>query len=808
MKRFIHYSIIIAFLFSINFTVTGQNPQKGFFAGRVLDKETGEALVGANIYMKNNLTIGEVSDFNGYFSIPLSPGQYVFVVSFTGMKKQLVNVNIKAGETTFKTIYMVPFSIQFQEVEIRAGRFDKKIEEQTVSIDVIKPRLIEAKNTRSVETILNMAPGVTILDEEPQIRGGSGFTFGVGSKVGVFIDDMPIITGDAGKPDWSLIPVEDIKQIEVVKGAASVLSGSSALSGAIYIRTSYPSVTPHTKINVYSGMYTAPRAPAKKWWNGINYLAGASFLHSRRLGEGHTDFVIGGIIMADRSYIGAPIPGPYVTNPGDSISDADMANRKGRINFKLRRRSKTKKGLNFGINGNIMYKHESTPLIWLDDTTNFYRGYPGGTLLADKLTMYFDPYINFYTSMGIKHQFTNRILFRNSDAINDQSTRAVMIYNNYQFSKRFKYLKNIDLIGGISSNLTWSKASMYEANGSDENTMWNLSLYLEIQKKFGEFINLSLGGRIENYRLNDTITDTRPIFRAGASFKLGQETFLRTSIGQGYRFPTITERYIKTSVGSIGVFDNPELKPEYSWNAEVGLKQGLKFNKFYGYFDIALFYQKYENTIENLFGFWDSTYQFAYAGFKFVNTGKSQVTGVDMSLNGQAKFHKYWHINMMLAYTYIKPISLDPDYVFTHDFNPGGNTSFSYNSTSVDPSRRILKYRFLSTAKMDFEIGYKNFTYGFSLKYYSKIVNLDKSVFDFEDATVNSGGTLQPVLYKNYFYHHNNGNAIMDMRISYVIKKKHRIALLSDNIFNRRYSLRPLKAEPMRNIQIQYTLNL
>ena len=455
-----------------------------------------------------------------------------------------------------------------------------------------------------------------------------------------------------------------------------------------------------------------------------------------------------------------------------------------------------------------MFKHESTPLVWLDDTANFYRGYPGGTLLADNLTMYFDPYVNIYTSLGITHQFKNRILFRNSDAINDQSTKAVMVFNEYQFKKTFKNLSNIDLIGGVSSNFTWSKATMYEANGSDENTMWNLSVYFELEKKFGDYINLSLGGRLENFRLNDTITDMQPIFRAGASFKLGQETFLRTSIGQGYRFPTITERYIRTSVGSIGVFDNPDLKPEYSWNAEIGLKQGIKLSKFYGFFDIAFFYQNYKNTIENLFGFWDPTYEFAIAGFKFVNTGKSEVTGVDMSLKGQAKFSKDWHINLMLAYTYIKPVSLDPDYVFTHDYNPSGNTAFSYNSTSVNPKGKILKYRFLSTGKMDFEIGFKNLTYGMSMRYYSKIVNLDKSVFDFEEATKNSGGFLQPVLYKDYYYNHNNGNAIVDMRISYVFNKIHRFAVLSENIFNRRYSLRPLKAEPMRNIQIQYTLNL
>lgn len=779
----------------------------GIFAGRVMDKETGEPLVGANIYLKSNLTVGESSDFNGYFSIVLDPGEYQFVVSFTGMKKELVDVKIEPGKTTYKTIYMVPFSVQFEEVEIRAGKFERKLEDQTVSIDVIQPKLIEAKNTRNVETILNMVPGVTILDEEPQIRGGSGFTFGVGSKVAVFIDDMPIITGDAGKPDWSLIPVEDIKQIEVVKGAASVLSGSSALSGAIYIRTSYPGLKPHTNVKVYGGMYSKPRPPAAKWWNGINYITGASFLHTRRLGTGNTDFVIGGIVMADRSYMGAPKPGPFVSNPGDSISDADMANRKGRLNFKLRRRSKKKKGLNFGLNGNVMYSHESNAMVWLDDTTNFYRGYPGGTLLSDKLTMYFDPYLNIYTSLGVKHQFLNRILYRNTDAINDQSSKALMIYNNYQFSKQFKNLQNLDLIGGVSSNYTWSKASMYEANGSDENTMWNLSLYLEMEKKFGNYINLSLGARIEHFRLNDTIFDTRPIFRAGASFKLGQETFLRTSVGQGYRFPTITERYIRTSVGSIGVFNNPELRPEYSWNAEIGLKQGIKFNKFYGYFDIAAFYQKYENTIEYLFGFWDSTYTFAVAGFKFVNTGESQVTGVDMSLNGQAKFHQYWHINMLLGYTYIRPITLQPDYVFTHDYNPGGDREFSYNSTSVNPKSRILKYRFLSTAKMDIEVGYKNITFGVSMKYFSKIENLDDAIFKFEDATTNSGGFLQPVLYKNYYYHHNNGNAIFDLRLGYVFKKIHKIALISNNAFNRRYSLRPLKAEPMRDIQIQYSVN-
>ena len=120
-----------------------------------------------------------------------------------------------------------------------------------------------------------------------------------------------------------------------------------------------------------------------------------------------------------------------------------------------------------------------------------------------------------------------------------------------------------------------------------------------------------------------------------------------------------------------------------SWNAEIGLKQGFKFSKFYGYFDAAIFYQEYDNTIEYLFGFWD--FDFAAAGFKFVNTGRSKVTGIDISLNGQAKFGKHFELYTMFGYTYVEPVSLDPNLVFAVDDR---GLEYSYNSTSVDPSKK------------------------------------------------------------------------------------------------------------------------
>jgi len=797
-----------ALLFILLFLTIEPNAQTTqVFSGRVVDGFTKESLVGANIYLKKDMSIGTVSDFNGYFALSVAPGPHQFVVSFTGMKTQTIDLTVGDEPIPHRVIEMEPFSTQFDEVVVRAGRFDKRLEDQTVSIEVIKPRLIDARNTTSVETILDMVPGLTILDEEPQIRGGSGFTFGVGSKVGVFVDNMPVVAGDAGKPDWSLIPVENIKQIEVVKGASSVLSGSSALSGAIYIRTNYPDIQPKTKIKLYGGWMTAPASPAEKWWSGMNYTTGASFLHSQQLGNGHTDLVVGGMFSADKSDLGAPKPGPLVIDTMP-ISDKQMENRKARINFNLRRRSEKIKGLNFGLNGNLMAKKQSTVFAWLDDTANFYRAYPGAVLLSDNVTYYLDPYLNFYSSLGLKHELANRIMYSNNQANNNQSTKTLFIYNSYQFSKSFSNLGNLDFIGGVTSQFTRSYAHIYEASGSPLNRLWNLSLFMEIEKKFGDAINLSAGVRVENYQMNDSISDTKPIFRVGASIKLGQETYLRASLGQGYRFPTITERYIRTTVGTFGVFDNPDLKPETSWNSELGIKQGFKFNKYYGYLDVAFFYQEYNNTIEYLFGFWDPTYTFAIAGFKFVNTGKSKITGIDVSQTGQIKPGKNIEINTLIGYTYVMPVTLQPDLVFAHDYNPGGQTDFSYETTSVDPSKRILKYRYIHTIKADIEVVYKNLSVGGSVRYFSKIENLDKAIFDFEDATKSTGGTLQPILYRNYYEHHNNGNVVVDARISYKWRLRHEFALISSNLLNRMYSLRPLKAEPMRNITVQYILNL
>ena len=357
------------------------------------------------------------------------------------------------------------------------------------------------------------------------------------------------------------------------------------------------------------------------------------------------------------------------------------------------------------------------------------------------------------------------------------------------FQRSYQELKNLDFVGGLTSTFTNSFANIYAGSGSPNNQMLNVSAYTQLENKINKTINLSIGGRLEYFQLNNNVTALKPIFRAGTSIKLYQETYLRASYGQGYRFPTITERFIKTGVGNFGVFPNPELKPESSWNAEVGIKQGLKFGKLQGIW--------HPLTTPQALG--------SSAGFKFLNTGNSRVLGLDLSFTGMAKISKKSEVVFMAGYNYIVPKTLTPDYVYAID---SLNRVFSYNTTSLDSTQGILKYRFLHNVKADIEFTFfKKLGIGLSAKYFSKIINMDKIIKEFEQLTKDVP-VLQDLRYMDYYDAHRFGNWIFDARLSFKITDQHKLAIIGTNILNRNYSLRPLKIEPPRTIMVQYTWRL
>lgn len=860
--------------------------ETGTLRGTVSDDT--ETLIGASVVMLEDASIGAATDISGNYLFSLPAGTHRVVCSFTGMRPDTVQVVVEAGKTTTQNFFLEQFAEELGVVVVSAGKFEQKLEELTVSMDVLKPDIIQSKNTTNITSALEQVPGLTIMDEEPQIRSGSGYSFGLGSRVAVLVDDLPVMTGDMGKAEWSFIPTENVEQIEVIKGASSVLYGSSALSGVINVRTAYPKDKPLTKVNVYTGFRSAileddasagkrianffglDASPAngKKWWDGVANFSGMNFLHSRKIKQ--LDLVIGGNFHYDYGYIG-PQPdletvSSLSDNPvrqsimlgrsgyidiltGDTVADISpdrVREIRGRFNFNLRYRNKKVKGLAYGLNGNFMRSSKNFSLIWnakgtpvesiavpsdVNDSTLYvdrlvngdaglFRAYPGTMTLTEITTFYFDPFITYVTPRGIQHSIRSRILYSNNDNSNNQSNRSTTFFGEYQIQRTFEKMYNLNLAAGASGSYSMSQSEVFVGGDSTgNNNMKNFSLYMQLDKKFWKVLNLSLGVRGEYYQINDTEFAVKPVFRSGLSFKMGRETYVRYSYGQGYRFPTIAEKFIQTTSGGFGVFPNENLQPETSWNMEIGFKQGFKLGKFFGYLDFVGFWQHYNNSIEFVMIQSDNI-----PGLKFYNTGSNRVRGVEVSLMGTGQFTKTFGMNVIAGYTFTVPESINPDEVYTTDsvqIISVGDTlwkplDLSHNETSVSDSK-ILKYRFQHLASIDVEFTYRKWALGYSFRYYSKVRNLDRVVYELDANNQFNTGIIQyrgdeeiPGSPNDDFIVNDRkgGTYVMDARLSFQVAEWLKAAFIVNNFMNNSYSLRPLKMEQPRTASIQFTVKV
>ncbi len=800
LKNIFTYSFLC--LFTILSSLSLQAQSSGTIKGVVTDASNKESIIGAAIYDLSDMTHGVVSDINGNYLLHLSKGKHTIICSFVSMKSDTIVVFSDSSKVEEHNFLLKSVATQLQTMVVSAGKYEQKLSEITVSMEVLKPSLIENKNSANIKGVLEQAPGLNILDGEPQMRGGSGFNFGIGSRVAILIDGLPALAGDGGRPEWNFIPLENVEQIEIIKGASSVTYGSSALSGSINIRTAYPTDKPMTKVSVSSGMYDAPSVKNAKWWKGISNFSSANFLHSEKIGQ--LDLVVGGMGIYDHGFIGPSSYHPGFGNANDTtIKENQVGEKTGRFNFNLRYRPKNITQLNYGINGNFMKSTNNLSLIWDNDTSGLYRAFPHTMTLQEQTMWYIDPFINYYSKNGFKQSLRARYFYTKmtfgKDGLNTATNDSKVFYSEYQLTKQLK--NGLNITGGIIMDQVNAHSGTPFKGILPDNHLQNYAVYTQLDIKLWKRLNISLGFRDESFIMNKEKVVSQPIFRSGLNYQLAEATYLRCSYGQGYRFPTITEKYISSDVGGMAIFPNPLLKAESSWNAEIGLKQGFKINNFTGSIDGAVFWQEFSNTIEFTYGTWDKQKnQFGddslARGFKYINTGSTRVRGFELSLPAEGKISKDLKIGILADYTYVLPQAVNKDYVF---FTDSTRFPMSYSTSSTDTTNSVLKYRFQHIAKIDLQVTYKKFSVGGDLRYYSFVQNIDEIFYLFEPQ-MHSG--LEKYRTKN-----NKGTKIVDLRIGMDVSKNFKFAFVVNNALNLSYSLRPLKIESPRTFALRLSFN-
>ena len=730
--------------------------QTAIFTGVITDANTKEPLIGATVFLNNQT--GTATDIDGSFKIVTTPGDYTFTASYVGYDKQSASITLTESASLVLDIALKPVDGILNTIVVTGSKFEKKLGEETVTIDVIKSDLIQHTNDVKLDQTIQRIPGVSVIDGQANIRGGSGYSYGAGSRVLLLMDDLPILTGDAGFPTWDFIPMENIQQVEIIKGAASALYGSSALNGIINVRTAYPTSEPVTKLSFFSGVYNSPADTAQKWWaDDFPFFSGANFAHRQKFGK--FDLVTGAYVYTQDSYL------------------KEIYQRRGRYNINTRYRINN--NLAVGLNVNAQVNRSSSFFFWDGIDSGLYVAAPGTTAFNQGFKITVDPFLNWYDEHGNRHKILSRYYGNHNKTVTtEQSNFNDLFYGEYQYQKHLdKYALVIS--SGVLASYAMVSAELY--GDSTYNTS-NEAVYLQLDKKWFDKLNVSGGVRYEFNQIAG-LKESRPVFRLGANYQVANYTFIRASWGQGYRFPTIAEKYISTSVTGLSIYPNPDLTSETGWSGELGVKQGVKISNWQGMIDVSGFISEYDNMMEFTFGY------YPFPGFMSLNIGDTRIMGGEISFIGEGKIGTV-PTTLIAGYTYIDPKFKDFDSI------QNALSSADYN---------VLKYRFRHTVKFDVESTIKKFRVGVTCNYNSFMEAVDAAFVDPIIPAIN--------LYiidglQQYRDEHADGDLVIDIRLAYNINKSSEVSLLCNNLLNREYSSRPAMMDAPRNFTLKYSLTL
>jgi iron complex outermembrane receptor protein len=156
-----------------------------------------------------------------------------------------------------------PPVIEAPEVTISADRTERNVLDVPGNVTVIDRETIERSGAQNVPELLRREAGLSVTNTTTNPLGyvveARGFQNGGGNGCHtlVLIDGRRMNEPDLGCPDWSLVPLDQIERIEVVRGPVSAAYGDYGMGGVIQIVTRHGRTEPgvHAIASGRSGAY-------------------------------------------------------------------------------------------------------------------------------------------------------------------------------------------------------------------------------------------------------------------------------------------------------------------------------------------------------------------------------------------------------------------------------------------------------------------------------------------------------------------------------------------------------------------------
>jgi len=221
------FKFIFIVLLSISFSINAQSNDDATINGFVYDAVNGEALIGANVFLKE-LNLGAGSNLSGFYVIPkIQPGNFELIVSYVGYKTHNQIVILNKNETKRIDIYLNPEAIIGEEVVVTGDSvrtieklFNKpvsKIELSPVQLGRV-PQVVESDLLRTLQSLPGIVP-VSDFSSAIYVRGGTP------DQNLFLLDGTDVYNPEHAFGLFSTFNMDAIKKVEVYKGGFSAEYG-------------------------------------------------------------------------------------------------------------------------------------------------------------------------------------------------------------------------------------------------------------------------------------------------------------------------------------------------------------------------------------------------------------------------------------------------------------------------------------------------------------------------------------------------------------------------------------------------------
>ena len=251
--------LAVLFALATGFPVLAQEPT-GRLEGQAVDS-AGAPIPGARILVNGPLRRETFTGHGGAFAFSsLTPGTYRVVASIPGFRNSERSVGVEAGGAAKVTLSL---EVGREEaVVVTATRVETRLADAPATVSVLDRQQLEIEPARSWADVLRSVPGVNATQtsaREVNVASRSASAFFNGSQMAL-VDGRPLYFDFFNIVFWDLssVGMQDLDQVEVLRGPASVMWGANAASGVVNLITKSPRQAPGLEATITGGLFTRP----------------------------------------------------------------------------------------------------------------------------------------------------------------------------------------------------------------------------------------------------------------------------------------------------------------------------------------------------------------------------------------------------------------------------------------------------------------------------------------------------------------------------------------------------------------------